>query len=59
MAMPPELDIEQNRAVFALLHPLSAHSDVVEVLMKAVQPLGNVQTFCPDPREFHYVAVST
>jgi hypothetical protein len=59
MAIPLELDIEQNRAVLAHLHPLSAHSDVVEALMKAVEPLGDVQTFCPDPREYRYVMVST
>src|SRR5882672_5691952 len=59
MAIPPELDTEQNRAVLAHLYPLSAHSDVVEVLMKAVEPLGDVQTFCPDPHEYRYVVVST
>ncbi len=59
MAIPPELDDEKNRAVLAHLHPLSAHSDIVEALMKAVEPLGDVQTFCPDPHEYHYVAVST
>jgi hypothetical protein len=57
--MPPELETEQNRAVLAYLNPLSAHSDVVEALMKAVEPLGDVQTFCPDPHEYRYVAVST
>src|SRR5258706_10370169 len=59
MAIPPELDTEQNRVVLAHLHPLSAHSDVVEALMKAVEPLGDVQTFCPDPHEYRYVVVST
>ena len=59
MAIPPELDAEQNRAVLAHLDPLSAHSDIVEVLMKAVEPLGDVQTFCPDPHEYRYVVVST
>ena len=59
MAIPPELDTEQNRAVLAHLDPLSAHSDIVEVLMKAVEPLGDVQTFCPDPHEYRYVVVST
>ncbi len=59
MAIPPEVDNEQNRAVLAHLHPLSAHSDIVEALMKAVEPLGDVQTFCPDPHEYRYVAVST
>jgi hypothetical protein len=59
MAIPPELDTEQNRAVLAHLHPLSAHSDVVEELVKAVEPLGNVQTFCPGPHEYRYVVVST
>ena len=59
MAIPPELDNEQNQVVLAHLHPLSAHSDVVEALMKAVEPLGDLQTFCPDPHQFRYVVVST
>jgi hypothetical protein len=59
MTIPPELANEQNRAVLAYLLHMSAHSDVVEALMKAVEPLGDVQTFCPDPHEYRYVAVST
>ena len=59
MATPLELDNEQNRAVLDHLHPLSAHSDVVEALMKAVEPLGDVQIFCPNPHEYRYVVVST
>ena len=27
--------------------------------MKAVEPLGDVQSFCPDPHEYRYVVVST
>jgi hypothetical protein len=59
LVIPPELDIEQNRTVLAHLHPLSAHSDIADALMRAVKPLGDVQTFCPDPRQCRYIVVST
>jgi hypothetical protein len=59
MNKPPQLDTAQNRVVLAYLEHLSAHSDVADQLIKAVEPLGDVQTFCPNPREYRYVVVST
>jgi hypothetical protein len=58
-SVPAELQTGINRQVLGHLKGSSAHSDVVEALMKAVEPLGDVQTFCPDPREYLYVVVST
>jgi hypothetical protein len=57
--VPGELQASINSQVLDHLKALSAHSDVAEVLMKAVKPLGDVQTFCPDPHEYRYVVVST
>jgi len=41
------------------LRDLSAHSDVAEALLEAVAPLGDVQSYCPDPSQYRYVAVAT
>jgi hypothetical protein len=39
-----------NRPALACLAHLTAHSDVVEALTAAVEPLGDVQLHCPDRR---------
>lgn len=48
-----------NRAVLRHIENLSAHSDVAEALTTALKPLGDVQTYCPDPQNYRYVAAST
>lgn len=48
-----------NRRVLAYLEDLSAHGDLADVLRASVEPLGDVQTFCPDPSSYRYVLVST
>lgn len=57
--VPRELATGENRAVLRHVEHLSAHSDIVEVLMNAVKPLGDVQLFCPDWAAFRYVVAST
>ena len=57
--VPTALHSGVNATVLAYLDGLSAHSDVSEALGRAVAPLGDVQTFCPDPTQYRYVAVST
>ena len=57
--IPPELIRPVNKRVLAYVQDLSAHSDIAEVLLKAVQPLGDVQVFCPDTAQYRYVVVST
>ena len=49
----------ENAEVLNYLQDLSAHSDIVESLVGAVAPLGDVKTFCPDITNFAYVVVST
>ena len=57
--VPAELQTSINRQVLAHLEGLSAHSDVVEALTVALQPLGDVQIFCPDSQQYRYVVAST
>ena len=57
--IPVGLQIAANKRVLAYLKDLSAHSDVVDVLMEAVDPLGDVQMFCPDAAGYRYVLAST
>jgi hypothetical protein len=56
---PAHLAIPANARVLAHLRDLSAHSDIVDVLLEAVQPLGDVQLFCPDHARYRYVLAST
>lgn len=57
--VPTELQTDINRQVLDHVKGLSAHSDIVEALGAALEPLGDVQTFCPDIREYRYVVAST
>ena len=57
--VPAELQTSINRQVLDHLEGLSAHSDVAEALTAALQPLGDVQIFCPDRQQYRYVAAST
>jgi hypothetical protein len=58
-AVPAGLRIEANVQVLAHLADKSAHSDIVDVLLAAVHPLGDVQLFCPDEAAYRYVLAST
>lgn len=57
--IPAELRIGINRQVLDHIEGLSAHSDIAEALMRALEPLGDVQIFCPDPQQYRYVVAST
>ena len=57
--IPPELDTSINQQVLKCLDGLSAHSDVAEALTAALEPLGDVQIFCPDCQQYRYVVAST
>ena len=46
-----------NRTVFSHIKDLHAHSDIIEPLIAAVKPLGDVQIFSPD--SYRYLTVST
>lgn len=60
MDLPPrELNSPVNQAVLKYLRGKSAHSDVAEALLAALKPLGDVQTFCPNPHEYRYLAAHT
>jgi len=57
--VPAELQTTINRQVLDYLGGRSAHSDVVEALGAALEPLGDVQVFCPDIQQYRYVVAST
>jgi hypothetical protein len=57
--VPPELKTSINRQVLNHVEGLSAHSDIVEALGAALEPLGDVQVFCPDCQQYQYVVAST
>ena len=57
--LPPELNIAVNHQLLAHLEGKSAHSDIAQVLMDAVKPLGDVQLYCPDWHAYRYVVAST
>lgn len=57
--IPQPLANRTNRQVFAYLADLSAHSDIVDVLLDAVHPLGDVQMYCPDYAAYRYVVAAT
>ena len=57
--VPAELQTSINRQVLDHLQGLSAHSDVAEALSAALEPLGDVQIFCPDCQQYRYVVAST
>jgi hypothetical protein len=57
--IPANLAIKPNERVLGYLEDRSAHSDIVDVLLDAVQPLGDVQLFCPDEAAYRYVLAST
>ena len=57
--IPDVLRNSSNEVVLEFIKDASAHSDLAEVLEEAVAPLGDVQTFCPDPLRYRYVLVFT
>lgn len=55
----PVADNPANAKVLPYLADKSAHSDIAEILRKAVKVLGDVQLSCPDWQSYRYVAAST
>ncbi len=59
LSIPATLINRVNAPVLAHVQDLSAHSDIAEPLLAAVKPLGDVQSYCPDPSPYRYLVVST
>jgi len=57
--VPAELQTSINRQVLDHVEGLSAHSDIAEAMCAALEPLGDVQIFCPDCQQYRYVIAST
>jgi len=57
--VPAPLSTAVNASVLAYLASRSAHSDIASALVDAVEPLGDVQLFCPDSARYRYLLAST
>lgn len=57
--VPAELQTGINSQVLDHVEGLSAHSDIAAALSAALNPLGDVQIFCPDWQQYRYVVAST
>jgi hypothetical protein len=58
-ALPDSLMTDANAAVLAWLADKSAHDEVASALLGATRALGDVVTYCPDPKQFRYVVTAT
>ena len=59
LPIPAHLINPFNERVLTYVKELSAHSDIADVLLEAVQPLGDAQVFCPDSAAYRYIIAST
>jgi predicted amidohydrolase len=57
--VPTALQTKANATVLAWLADKSAHDEVASALLGATRPLGDVLTYCPDPKQFRYVVTAT
>ena len=57
--VPLPLQTKTNAPVLAWLTDKSAHDEVAAALLGATRALGDVVTYCPDPKQFRYVATAT
>lgn len=57
--VPLSLQTETNAPVLAWLADKSAHDEVASALVGATRALGDVVTYCPDPKQFRYVVTAT
>lgn len=57
--LPASLQNPENHGVLAFLQGKSAHSDIVEVLAEAAEPLGDVEWYSSDPANYGYVVLAT
>ncbi len=57
--IPKNLLNHKNKAVLEFIKGYSAHGDIAEALLKSVEPLGDVQSYCPDTSQYLYLVVST
>jgi len=56
---PKNLLNHRNKAVLDFIEGYSAHGDIAEALLTSVEPLGDVQSYCPDISQSRYLVVST
>ncbi len=56
---PERFRLPANAGVLAHVRDLSAHSDVVSELQRALKSLGAVECFCPDAAAYRVVVAAT
>lgn len=57
--LPASVNTDKNHNILTFLQGKSAHSDLVEVLVEAAAPLGDVQLYSSDPANYGYVVLAT
>lgn len=57
--VPDILRTNDNANVLSWLADKSAHDEVASALLNATRALGDVVTYCPDPKQFRYVLTAT
>ena len=53
--IPIEIDTNINREVLASLKGTSCHSDIVIPLQQCLSEYKNIQSYCPDGKNFSYI----
>ena len=57
--LPASVHNDKNDDILMFLQGKSAHSDLVDVLVEAAAPLGDVQLYSSEPANYGYVALAT
>lgn len=59
LPLPASVYNDNNHDILTFIQDKSAHSDLVEVLVEAAAPLGDVQLYSPDPTNFGCAVLAT
>ncbi|MDH3629709.1 MAG: hypothetical protein OER98_01205 [Gammaproteobacteria bacterium] len=57
--LPASVHNDKNHNILIYLQGKSAHSDLVDVLVEAAAPLGDVQLYSSEPANYGYVVLAT
>lgn len=59
MTIPEDLRRDVNAQALSWLADKSAHDEVATALLSSTRTLGDVVTYCPDPKQFRYLVTAT
>ena len=57
--LPASVHNDKNHDIMMFLQAKSAHSDLADVLVEAVAPLGDVQLYSSEPANYGYIVLTT